>query len=113
MDIEGFEWEIIEHSLEELILFDNFILEFHFYERPSKPIFSFPFTLYKRLKLIRNLKKYFDIYNVHFNNGPRIIKFSDFLFPECVEVSFINKRNPKLKSLNMVNDFNKEDKQPY
>jgi len=88
MDIEGFEWEVIEHSIEDLILFDNFVLEIHFYERPPKLIFLFPFTLYKRLKLLRNLKRHFDIYNVHFNNGPRIINFSNFLFPECVEISF-------------------------
>ena len=113
MDIEGFEWEVIEHNLNDLITFDNFILEFHFYERPPNQIFLFPFTLYKRLKLLRNLKRYFDVYNVHFNNGPRIIKFSNFLFPECVEVSFINKLNPKLKSLNKTNDSQKDDYQIY
>jgi hypothetical protein len=113
MDVEGFEWEVIEHNLEELILFDNFVLEIHFYELPPKLIFLFPLTLYKRLKLLRKLKKHFDIYNVHFNNGPRIINFSNFLFPECVEVSFLNKRHPKLKHLNNLNDRSKEDKQPY
>ena len=113
MDIEGFEWEVIEHNLNDLITFDNFILEFHFYERPPNQIFLFPFTLYKRLKLLKKLKMYFNIYNVHFNNAPRIIKFSNFLFPECVEISFINKRNPKLKLLNKTNDYNKEDYQSF
>lgn len=113
MDIEGYEWEVIEHNLNDLITFDNFVLEFHFYERPPNQIFLFPFTLYKRLKLLRKLKMHFDIYNVHFNNAPRIIKFSNFLFPECVEISFINKRNPKLKLLNKTNDSNKQDYQSY
>ena len=113
MDIEGYEWEVIEHSFDDLISFDNLVMEIHFYERPPKLIFLFPFTLYKRLKLIRKLKNHFDIYNVHFNNGPRIIKYSNFNFPECVEVSFLNKRPSILNSLNNPNNHNKEDIQRF
>ena len=113
MDIEGFEWEVIEHSFESLKMFDNFIAEFHFYERPRKPIFLFPFTLYKRLQLLRKLKKHFYIYNVHFNNGPGIIKFKNFLLPQCVEISFLNKTNPKLRDLNAPNNPSKPDNQMF
>jgi len=106
MDIEGFEWEVFEKSINLISKCNILIVEFHFYERPKKPIFLFPFTLLKRYQILKKLNTQFYFYNINANNAPGYIKYKDFIFPKCIEISMLNRKSRKLNHLNMPNHPN-------
>ena len=113
MDIEGFEWEVFEKSINLISKCKILIVEFHFYERPKKPIFLFPFTLLKRYQILNKLNTQFYFYNINANNGPGYIKYEDFIFPKCIEISMLNRKSTKINQLNRSNNSNKKNIQHF
>ena len=113
MDIEGFEWEVFEKSINLISKCNILIVEFHFYERPKKPIFLFPFTLFKRYQILKKLNSHFFFYNINANNGAGYVRFKDFLFPKCIEISMLNRKSRKLNELNMPNHPNLKNTQHF
>lgn len=93
MDIEGYEWNILNDSKSFDILknFDQIVIELHMKYLLGRSKFWMPLELIKRLFILRKLKKYFNFFNINSNNVCGYIKFSDFIFPEVVEISMINK----------------------
>ena len=103
MDIEGFEWKILEDSgsFDLLKNFDQIVIELHIKYLIGKSKFWLPLELIKRYIILKRLRKHFYFYNINANNVCGYIHFPTFIFPNVVEVSMINKRNKKSLSLNL------------
>lgn len=113
MDIEGFEWDVFEKSINLISKCNILIVEFHFYERPRKPIFLFPITLFKSYQILKKLNTIFYFFNINANNGSGYVRFKDFLFPKCVEISMLNRKSRILNELNMPNLANLKNIQHF
>jgi hypothetical protein len=104
MDIEGYEWNILndKSSFEILKNFDQIVIELHLKYLLGKSKYWMPFELIKRLLILKKLKKHFNFFNINANNVCGYINFSTFIFPEVIEVSMINKNYTS----NMINKIN-------
>ena len=108
MDIEGYEWNVLSdsNSFDILKNFDQIVMEIHLKYLLGKSKYFMPIELVRRLFILRKLKKHFHIFNINANNVCGYIQFSDFLFPEVVEISLINKKSVKdnLIGINQASD---------
>lgn len=96
MDIEGFEWDVFgdSQSFEIIKKFDQIAIELHFKYILRGNKYLLPLFLIHRYRILRKIRKYFDVFNLHANNATfenSYTKFHSFIFPHVVEVSFINK----------------------
>ena len=99
MDIEGYEWNIFsdKESFDTLINFDQIIVELHMKYLLGKSKYFMPIELVKRLFILKRLRKFFYIYNTNANNVCGYMYFRNFIFPEVIEISFVNKHYSKRK----------------
>lgn len=113
MDIEGSEYEVINSASEKnLKRIKILIIEFHHLEFLSNEIFFENFQ--STLKKIAN---YFEICHIHPNNCCGISKVKNVIFPNVLEITFLNKDFVKTKDkvnklpheLDIKNVANKED----
>ena len=113
MDIEGSEYEVINSASEKnLKRIKILIIELHHLEFLSNEIFFENFQ--STLKKIAN---YFEICHIHPNNCCGISKVKNVIFPNVLEITFLNKDFVKTKDkvnklpheLDIKNVANKED----
>jgi len=90
IDIEGYEYEIIEDVLKNSEKIQMLIIEFH----------SINNDLNKFIKKIKSLQKKFTIIHLHANNYKQSKKTD--LFYDVVEITFINKFNLNIKNSNKI-----------
>lgn len=107
MDIEGYEWKILgdKESFEILSGFDQVVVEFHIKYLLGKSKYLMPLELIKRLVILKKLKKSFLFYNLNANNVCGYTFFKNFIFPEVIEISMINRRFlSQLDNINQPSD---------
>ncbi|CDK30808.1 FkbM family methyltransferase [Candidatus Babela massiliensis] len=83
IDIEGAEWDILD-NLNEILLTNVAVLivEFHGFEKINDIL------IFKRvLKKINNI---FSVFHVHGNNCSNLLSVNSKLFPNVIEVTYIN-----------------------
>jgi len=110
IDIEGSEYEII-HAISEnnLERFDIIIIEFHNLFMINNQIFYKYF-----IECIYKLKKHFEIFYLQPNNCCGVSNFDDVIFPNILEITFLNKSKAikkdkfTFKNLEVKNISNKE-----
>ena len=88
LDIEGSEWNLLSEAVENLIGFDQVIVEFHEMYRLSDSKFR---TEVKKLITYLNLN--FTVINYHPNNWRNWINFGHAMIPEVFEVTMINRKH--------------------
>lgn len=100
MDIEGGEYEAIYAISEKnLKRFKILIIEFHNLFLTNNQIFN------KFLSSCLNkIKKNFEVFFIHPNNNSGVSNFDGLIFPNILEVTFLNKENIKKKT-KFVNNF--------
>ncbi len=89
MDVEGFEWDVLSGLAEnELQVFDQITMELHGmleYSLKDKIISS-----------LENLNKTHQLVHVHANNAGTMLMFDNWVLPNLLEVTYVNKNNYQL-----------------
>lgn len=87
MDIEGYEWEVLETCEEELLSrITQITCEFHGFSRLLETGF------YSRaVKVIEKLNRYFSVVHVHGNNAAPLCNIANIAIPDVLEISFASK----------------------
>lgn len=88
IDIENFEWEVLE-EIDIKLLADNFsqvIFEFHGCNPEEQDGFG------RRIKQLKRLDEYFVPIHLHLNNHGKIFYSNGLFFSTTLEVSYVNKK---------------------
>jgi hypothetical protein len=116
MDIESYEWDIINSLDISIIKKIGFLtLEFHLIDTNNfiKELFL-PFLVRKRLNILKKLMNEFYLIHLHANNH-NYFHYINFSFPVLIEITLIPKYRYKdlltkeLSFYNLPNDVKKED----
>ena len=112
IDVEGAEWDILRHIPDAVLgLFDQFSIEVHFlhstglhstgpYYRGNK---LSELEITKKTDVIKKIKKSYYLYHVHANNNSPLYYINGFKIPNCMELTFINKKQNELaKKSNVI-----------
>ena len=115
MDIEGWEWGVLQNLDSNKLEIPVIVIEFHIMSVTSlKELVFFPYYFYKRRKIIENLLKSYYIFHLHVNNY-KYSFFKNFTFPWLWEVSLVKKSyfydmiSSDVSRLNQINCAEKED----
>lgn len=102
MDVEGYEWEVLDDISENILeQFDQIVLEIHFLLTSSN-----------REQMLRCLKKLscsHNLVHIHANSTCKIIYYKNMIMPDVLEVTYIKKDFCKLKKMEKMLP-RKEDK---
>jgi hypothetical protein len=87
MDIEGYEWEVLESCDDELLnRITQITCEFHGFSRLLETGF------YSRAaKIIEKINQYFSVVHVHGNNAAPLCNIANIAVPDVLEISFANR----------------------
>ncbi|ASY24523.1 methyltransferase [Candidatus Planktophila lacus] len=104
MDIEGFEWEILENITESTLLrFDQIVLELHhFHQLNDKDFFD------SVVRSLKNLKATHQIVNRHANNWARYSLIHGVPVPDVLEVTYVKREevlSPSVESSSLVRNY--------
>lgn len=91
LDIEGAEWDVLDKLDDELL--DKavvLIVEFHWFR------FINNIQLYTRV--LEKISKKFTVFDVHGNNCVPILEINGKLFPDVVEITFVNNKHVNSKT---------------
>lgn len=93
IDVEGYEYEIINSILESnLDQIKILVIEFHDLE------YSGNRTIYQIIDSTMNkILKKFDVAHIHANNWKNLVSVNEYKFPSNLEVTFLNKKFTKHK----------------
>lgn len=94
MDIEGYEWEVLEScDDEQLSRVTQITCEFHGFSRLLETGF------YSRAaKIIEKINRYFCVVHVHGNNASPLCNIANVAIPDVLEITFANKSLYKFES---------------
>lgn len=85
MDVEGAEWEFLETvDFDTLKQFDQIVFELHDIVRANTSGYG------KILSLLEKINKTHSVIHVHGNNSGCLLKVGDTIFPDVLEVSYVN-----------------------
>ena len=107
MDIEGSEYEVINSiSNENMNKIKIFIIEFHHLQFMTNEVF-----LENLSSVLKKLLNYFEINHIHPNNASGTSNVEDIIFPNTLEVTFLNKKfvKEKKKILKLPNILDKKN----
>jgi hypothetical protein len=87
IDIDGSEWEVFEAaSIEGLKRISQITCEFHEFSRMADAKWR-----ERAVLVMRKLKSIFEVVHVHGNNNRSMLLIANVPFPECVEVTLVNR----------------------
>lgn len=85
MDVEGAEWDVLEHiPVHTLEKFDQILIELHGLGRIARPKFAPRFRA-----VLKKLNAAFTLFHVHANNARPLVSVDSFVTPALLEVSLI------------------------
>ena len=92
MDIEGYEWGFLKNTNLVDLDIDFFTAELHIKTWNNfLDVFTLPYKIISRCRILENLSHDYYVYHTHANNHT-YTRFKDFIFPNLVELTFINKK---------------------
>lgn len=89
VDIEHDEWTVFAHVNPDLLTyFSQIVVEFHTVWR------AYDADWFATAQLaVNNIKKHFEVVHVHGNNAASFVNIANIVFPELIEVTFLNRKN--------------------
>jgi len=114
MDIEGWEWGFLESVDLQKMNVSFFTAELHVKMYNFYSVFLLPFSIYNKYRILKRISNDYYIFHTHANNY-RYTKFKNFIMPDLVELTFINKAVfyeqivNDVKELNVTNVAYQED----
>ena len=90
LDIEGYEWRVLD-NIDIIFLTSHFkqiIIEFHRLSSASDG-----YTVFKKLEILKRIKKYYNIFHIHHNNYSPIDNINNTNIPVCVEITYLRKKD--------------------
>ena len=113
MDVEGCEWDFLETVTSKILKqFDQITFEYHNLVRAKSAGSG------KILSLLEKINKTHAVVHVHGNNTGYQLKIGDTIFPDVLEVTYVNKNKYKISeddsivlpiTLDTANDKNRKD----
>ena len=98
MDVEGAEWNFLETvKSETLDQFDQIVFEFHglIKDIDIKSVSRF-------ISCLQKLNQTHQVIHIHGHNGDAAIKLEEMIFPNCLEVTYANRKNYEFEDAEII-----------